>query len=85
MFEFLGVYLNHTICEHVRVLQYYNGAQTNSGWSKTASTKGHITVWGKITGRKERNSTAIKRLVCCSNRPKFCCTPNASFDFRAIF
>ena len=38
-----------------------------------------------ITGRKERNSIAIKRLVCCSNRPNFCCTPNASFGFGAIF
>jgi len=29
MFEFLGVYLKHTIFEDVRVLQYDNGAQTS--------------------------------------------------------
>jgi len=39
----------------------------------------------KFAGRKERNSIEIKRLFCCSNRPKFFCTPNPSFDFRAIF
>jgi len=29
----------------------------------------------KFAGRKEKNSTAIKRLVCCSNRTNFCCSP----------
>jgi len=29
MFKFFGVYLKHTIFKHVRVLQYYNGAQTS--------------------------------------------------------
>jgi len=29
MLEFFDVYLKHTIFEHVRVLQYYNGAQTS--------------------------------------------------------
>jgi len=29
MFEFFGVYLKHTIFEQVRVLQYYNDAQTS--------------------------------------------------------
>jgi len=29
MFELFGVYLKHTIFEHVRVLYYYNGAQTS--------------------------------------------------------
>jgi len=28
-----------------------------------------------FAGRKERNAVAIKRLVCCSNRLIFCCTP----------
>ena len=35
-------------------------------------------------GRKERNTIAIKGLVCCSNRPNFCCTPNRIFDPRVI-
>jgi len=39
----------------------------------------------KFAGRKERNSNAIKRLVCCSNSPNSCCTPEAIFDFRVIF
>jgi len=26
MFEFFGVYLKYTIFEHVRLLQYYDGA-----------------------------------------------------------
>jgi len=55
------------------------------GWSKSASMKGHITVWGKFAGRKERIFIAIKRLVCCSDITKFCCTPNAIFDSRVIF
>jgi len=39
----------------------------------------------KFTGRKERNSIAIKRLAYCSNRLNFCCKPNAIFYSRAIF
>ena len=36
--------------------------------------------------RAAKRGTPLQlRLVCYSNRPKFCCTPNASFDFRAIF
>jgi len=35
----------------------------------------------KFAGRKERNSIAIKRHVCCSNRPNFWCTPNVIFKF----
>jgi len=38
----------------------------------------------KFAGRKERHSIAIKRLVRCSNRPNFCCTPKATFDFGVI-
>jgi len=29
-----------------------------------------------VAGRKERNSAAIKRLICCSNWSNFCCTAN---------
>jgi len=29
----------------------------------------------KLAGRKERNSTEIERLVCCSNRPTFAARP----------
>ena len=39
----------------------------------------------KFVGRKEKISIAFIRLVCCSNKPNFCCTPNASFDSRVIF
>jgi len=39
----------------------------------------------KLAGRKERNSIAIERLICCSNRPNFFCTPNAIFYSRVIF
>jgi len=39
----------------------------------------------KFAGRKNRKSIVVKRLVFCSNRPKFCCTPNAIFDSRVIF
>jgi len=39
----------------------------------------------KLAGRKERNSIAIERLVCCSNRPNFFCTPIAIFYSRVIF
>jgi len=42
----------------------------------------------KFAGRKERNSTEIERLVCCSNGRNICCTPNAifySFDSRVHF
>ena len=39
----------------------------------------------KFAGRKRRNSIVDKRLVCCSNRPNFCCAPNAIFDSRVIF
>ena len=35
----------------------------------------------KSAGHKDRNSIAIKRFVCCSNRPTFFCTPNAIFKF----
>jgi len=39
----------------------------------------------KFAGRKERNSIAIRRLVCCSSKPNVCCTPNALLDSRVIF
>jgi len=45
---------------------------TNTGWSKAASTKGHITVWGKICGlQREELHCSYKRLDWCSNRPIF--------------
>ena len=56
-----------------------------AGWSKTASMKGHITVWGKFAGRKKRNSSAIRKQFCCSSRPNICCTRNAVLDSRVIF
>jgi len=39
----------------------------------------------KFAGGKERSSTAIKIYVCCSNRPIFCCTPDAIFDSRVTY
>ena len=45
----------------------------------------HYGLWKKFAGRKERNSIAIRRLVCCSSRPNVCCTPNAMLDSRVIF
>ena len=38
-----------------------------------------------LVGCKERSSIAIERLVCCSNRSNFFCTPHAIFDSRVIF
>ena len=38
MSEFFGVNLKHTIFEHVRVLQYYNGAQTSQYIYKALGT-----------------------------------------------
>jgi len=35
-----------------------------------------------LVGCKERSSIAIERLVCCSNRSNFFCTPHAIFDSR---
>jgi len=55
------------------------------GWSKTAGMKGHITVRGKICGPQREELHCNKRLVCCSNRPNFCCTPNAIFYSRITF
>jgi len=45
------------------------------------------TLWfeEKLAGCKERNSIATERLVCCSNRHNFFCTPSTIFYSRAIF
>jgi len=57
----------------------------HQGGSRLRAWRATLRFEKKFAGRKERNSTAIKRLVCCSNKLNLCCTPNAIFDYKEIF
>ena len=72
-------------CCYFEIKFYLTFCSSKTGWSKIASMKGHITVWGKSSVPQNRNSIAIRKLVCRSNTPNFWCTPNVIFDSRVIF
>ena len=84
--------INFFSCEGITKQHYFNGIikQRLNQYLKQSGPRQRewraaLRFEEKLAGHKERNSIAIERLVCCSNRPNFFCTPNIIFYSRVIF